>query len=49
MAKALSLACSHLHQNAARILLLGALVEHLALGAEIRALGDQVVEFLATL
>lgn len=38
-----------LHNGAARVLLFGGGVEHLALGAEVGALGYQVVEFLATL
>lgn len=40
---------SGLHQDAARVLLLGRGVEHLALCAQVGALGHQVVEFLAAL
>jgi hypothetical protein len=38
-----------LHEAAARVLLLRRRVEGLALGAQVRALGDQVIDLLATL
>lgn len=38
-----------LHDQAARVLLLGRLVEHLALRAQVGALGNKVVELLAAL
>lgn len=40
---------SRLHQDTARVLLLGGLVEHLALSAQVGGLGHKVVQFLATL
>jgi len=38
-----------LHDQAARVLLLGRFVEHLALGAQVRTFGHEVIQLLATL